>query len=337
MRETLARVAAQCAIGAEVVGFVWDHPANSGHRVRAVLRAIWYQAQVRLLRRRAMARLGERSRLWVDLHRTAASKVIYANPPDLPEMLVWRHALREGGLFVDVGANVGSYTLWAAELGAEVIAVEPAADTFCLLAENIALNGYRVRAVQAAAGDHCGTARFTTGLDAGNRLAPDGQVMTEMVTVDSLIGDSWAAGLKVDVEGFELDVLRGATRALAERRIALIQLEWNETSRSALGTDRSPVAELLASYGYRLYRPDARGNLLEVDDPGFGADVFASPRRLVVRLGEGSSSPSEHQRFAVQRLGSGGKHQPPVADSPCRRLGMCRPPMLQYIRYGDSE
>lgn len=284
MRQTLARAATQFALGAGVLRFVWSHPANSRHRVRAVLRAVRYQARVRLLRRRAVARLGERSRLWVDPHRTAASKVIYANPPDLPEMLVWQRALREGGLFVDVGANVGSYTILAAELGAEVIALEPAADTFGLLVENIALNGYKVRAIQAAAGDHCGTARFTTGLDAGNRLAADGRVETELLTVDSLIGDSRVAGLKVDVEGFELDVLRGATRALVERRIALIQLEWNETSRSALGTDRRPVGELLASFGYRLYRSDAKGCLVEVEDPGFGSDVFASPASPARRL-----------------------------------------------------
>jgi FkbM family methyltransferase len=264
-------------MGAGVVRYVWGHPANSGRRVRAVLHAARYQAQARLLRRRAMARLGERSRLWVDLHRTAASMVLYANPPDLPEMLVWRRALRDGGLFVDVGANVGTYTIWAAELGAEVIALEPAADTFGLLKENIALNGYRVTAVQAAAGDHCGTARFTSGLDAGNSLAPDGPVVTELITVDALIGDRRVTGMKVDVEGFEIDVLRGATRALADRRIGLIQLEWNEMSTVSLGTDRSPVAELLADYGYRLYRPDMTGRLVPVAEPGFGADVFASP------------------------------------------------------------
>jgi hypothetical protein len=88
------------------------------------------------------ARLGERSRLWVDLHRTTASMVMYANPPDLPEMLVWRRALRDDGLFVDVGANAGTYTLWAAELGTEIIALEPAAGIFSPLQENIALNGF---------------------------------------------------------------------------------------------------------------------------------------------------------------------------------------------------
>jgi hypothetical protein len=50
-------------------------------------------------------------------------------------------------------------------------------------------------------------------------------------------------------------VLRGAARALADRRIGLIQLEWNEMPTLAVGTDRRPVAELLAGYGYRLYRP----------------------------------------------------------------------------------
>jgi FkbM family methyltransferase len=230
-----------------------------------------------LLGRRAIATLGERSRLWVDLHRTAASKVLYANPPDRPEMMVWRLALSGGGLFIDVGANVGTYTIWAAECGAEVMALESAADTFGLLLENVALNGYQVAAIQAAAGDRCGTALFTTGRDAGNRLDPDGPVETRLVTIDSLIGGRHVVGMKVDVEGLEIDVLRGCTRALSERRIELIQLEWNAMSQVALGADRRPVADLLAQHGYQLFRPDPQGRLVPVTDPGFGADVFAQP------------------------------------------------------------
>ena len=270
-------VAPRFATAKAVIRYVWEHPSNAGHRPRALLRMARYQARARLLRRRAIARLGERSRLWVDLHRTSASKVLYANPPDLPEMLVWRQALRGGGLFIDVGANVGTYTIWAAECGAEVMALEPAADTFGVLLDNIALNGYQVAAIQAAATDRCGTARFTAGRDAGNRLDPDGPVETRLVTIDSLIGGRHVAGMKVDVEGFEIDVLRGCTRALSERRVGLIQLEWNAMSQVALGADRRPVADLLARHGYQLFRPDPRGRLVPVTDPGFGADVFARP------------------------------------------------------------
>jgi FkbM family methyltransferase len=264
---------------AGVVRYIWDHPANAGQRPQAVLRAVRYQARSRLLGRRVIAPLGTRSRLWVDLHRTAASMVLYANPPDLPEMLVWRRVLRDGGLFIDVGANVGVYAIQAAELGAEVIALEPAQDTYRLLVENIALNGYPVTPVRAAASDRCGTGRFTAGLDAGNCLDPDGTVTTPLVTIDSLVAGRFVTGMKVDVEGFEIDVLRGCHRALADRRIGLLQLEWNQASAFAVGTDRRPVAELLAGYGYRLCRPDPRGRLCPVGDPGYGADVFAVPPR----------------------------------------------------------
>jgi FkbM family methyltransferase len=260
-----------------VVRYVWAHPANEGKRVRALCRVARYQAAARLLHRRAIARLGERSQLWVDLHRTAASMVLYANPPDLPEMLLWRQVLKPGELFVDVGANVGSYTIWAAELGADVIALEPAEDTFALLVENVELNGYQVAAVQAAAGATCGTARFTAGRDAVNRLDEAGPIQIRLVTIDSLIGDRTVAGMKVDVEGFEIEVLRGCTRALSEQRFKLIQLEWNRASLFSVGEDRRQIADLLAGYGYELCRPDRGGRLVPLTDLGFGADVFARP------------------------------------------------------------
>ena len=92
-----------------VLGFVWKHPPNRGNRICAVSRAIQSQLSGRFLHRRTVARLGEHSSLCVDLHRTGASKVVYGNPPDYPEMLVWQQALQSGDLFVDVGA-----LMWAA-------------------------------------------------------------------------------------------------------------------------------------------------------------------------------------------------------------------------------
>lgn len=259
-----------------VVRFVWTHPANEGERLRALLRAARFQAGGRMLGRRTLARLGDRSWVWADLHRRGASKVVYANPPDHREMLVWRRHLRPGDLFVDVGANIGSYAIWAGELGAEVIALEPAADTFALLAENIALNSYPIRAMPVAAGASEGTALITTGRDTVNRLDPRAGAEVAVTTIDAIVGDREVAGMKVNVEGFEMDVLRGCERALSQQRIRLIQLEWNSASLDALGTDRQP-AGLLAWHGYRLYRPCPDGTLAPVNDLGFGPDVFARP------------------------------------------------------------
>ncbi len=260
-----------------VVTFVWTHPANEGQRARALLRFARFQARGRLLQKRTLARLGARSSIWAGLHRGGASRVVCANPPDHPEMLVWRQALRPGDLFIDVGANVGSYAIWAGELGAQVIALEPAADTYALLVENVALNGYPIKAIQAAAGRNFGTARFTSGRDTLNRLDPEGSAEATTVTIDSIVEDRTVAGMKIDVEGFEIDVLHGCERALAEHRFRLIQLEWNVTSEAAVGTDRRPVAELLAKHGYGLYRPNRQGTLESLTDARFGSDVFARP------------------------------------------------------------
>jgi FkbM family methyltransferase len=263
--------------GGRITWFIWSHPANEGARLRALSRAARHQLSARVARRRTLARLGHQSRIWVDLHRHSAFKVAYANPPDYPEMLVWQRAMGAGSLFIDVGANIGSYSVLVGELGAEVIALEPADDTFRLLKDNIALNGYNIRPVQAAAGSDCGAAKFTSGRDCVNQLDPAGDKLTTVVTIDSLIGGRAVDGMKVDVEGFELDVLRGSELALAEHRIAIIQLEWNATSEAALGTDRQPVADLLARHGYRLFRPDRSGTLMPLSDTSFGADVFACP------------------------------------------------------------
>ena len=132
-----------------------------------------------------------------------------------------------------------------------MIALEPAKDTFTLLTENVALNGYPITTINAAAGAVCGIANFTSGRDALNRLDPDGNAETEVVTIDSLISDRVVAGMKVDVEGFEIDVLRGCERALREQRIKLMQLEWNHECMRSVGTDRRPVAELLAKVRIR--------------------------------------------------------------------------------------
>jgi FkbM family methyltransferase len=273
----LPRAMATATMTKRIADFIWTHPANEGERARALLRAASFQARARLLHRRTLAQLGERSKVWADLHRTAASKVVYANPPDHPEMLAWRQVLKPGDLFIDVGANIGSYTIWAGELGAEVIALEPASDTFALLTENVALNGYPVDLIEAAAGSVCGITRFTSGRDCVNHLDPDGNVETLVVTIDSIINSRAAAGMKVDVEGFEIEVLRGCEEALSDHRIGLIQLEWNTASKAAVGADRGPVADLLARHGYSLFRPDSEGMLMPLADIRFGPDVFARP------------------------------------------------------------
>jgi FkbM family methyltransferase len=272
---------------AAVIEFTWRHPANRGHRLRSTLSAIRFQFMGRVFGRRARAAVGARSAIEADARVYHSARAMYANPVDWNEMQAWKRALAPGSLFVDVGANVGLYTILGIEAGAEVIAVEPSRIARERLASNLKLNGYMAEVVPAAVGETEGTLRLTTQLDNQNHLllsSDSEEIDSEEVpvlTLDGLVGERSVDGLKVDVEGAELLVMKGAQRLLAEQRIKLIQLEWNESSMDLLKQDRTPLAELLSSHGYALFRADQQGELVPVSDFGFGADVFAKPSSAV--------------------------------------------------------
>jgi FkbM family methyltransferase len=173
-------------------------------------------------------------------------------------------------LFVDVGANVGIYSLWAAECGAEVIAIEPDPLAASRLRRNAQLNGYDITVIEAAVGESNGTANFTVGRDAMNAYAMDGDSVSRsvnVVTLDSVLAGRHARGVKIDVEGAERLVIVGSRAALGDRRIDYLQIEWNGMSQVLLNETREPTAELLCESGYELYRLDGQ------DDPN--ADMFA--------------------------------------------------------------
>jgi len=266
----------------QVLAYTWSHPANERRRLRGIVRAVRFQVRGRT-GRRTLARVGNHGRMWAELHSAAASKVVYANPPDWNEMLAWRRILAPGDLFVDVGSNVGAYALWAADLGAEVIAVEPAPDAARRLRENVDLNDFAITVVECGLADKPGRLTLSRGEDTTNHLllGPDAVGDTiDVDTLDNLIGDRHVIGVKVDVEGAERLVLEGARRALEERRIAVLQLEWNARSAGVLGEDRTPVANLLAAHGYQLARPDRDGVLRHAEVSG------ADPRDMFAVLSE---------------------------------------------------
>jgi FkbM family methyltransferase len=241
------------------------------------------------LGREAVIPFGERSRIYSRKAGDSSSRVPLARLPDWPEMAVWQAWLKPGSLFVDVGANVGLYTILAAECGCDVIAVEPVDATLAALRRNLDLNriGDRVRVEEAVLLSRNGTVELE-GKDPNRQSARWSDHGVRATTLDEVLGPRTASGVKVDVEGNERLVLEGAARALSEHRTGLIQLEWNHTSMAALGEGRSPVARLIRSAGYALFRVNASGwsvHLMSDDEAERnGRDVFALPEELLDEL-----------------------------------------------------
>ncbi len=216
--------------------------------------------------------------MWADRRYPPTVELVLGNPPDWPYMQAWKAFLQPGSLFVDVGANAGLYSMWAADLGSTVISVEPEPEVRRALEESAALNDYTFEIIPAALSAAAGVMHLTHGLGTNNHLLSDGDGggdMVEVRTLDGVLGDRLADGLKIDVEGAERLVLNGAAVAIAERRLPVIQLEWNRTSRTNFGEKRGRLADLLVAAGYEFFRPNDHGDLEPTEVGTFGSDVFA--------------------------------------------------------------
>jgi FkbM family methyltransferase len=168
--------------------------------------------------------------------------------------------LKPGSVFVDVGANVGYFTLLASTLGARVVAYEPTPSVFGRLKENVALNGFEhAELVNAAVMDKSGTLSLHLSGDdpEANSLFGNDPLSVSVAAV-SLDEDLAERGidhvdlLKIDAEGAEPFVLDGASRLLSSPKPPAILVEVNAFTLSCAGLTPDDVLSRLKSHGYTI-------------------------------------------------------------------------------------
>ena len=170
--------------------------------------------------------------------------------------------LKPGEVFVDVGANIGYFTLLASQrVGAvgRVIAVEANPRTFKLLDVNVRLNGCtNVDLHHVAAGEAAGFATMferEAGNAGGDQVdfaggAAPGSIPVERL--DALVGDLPVRLIKLDIEGAEAKALRGATGLLERGDAPDLVFEFTPKFLAGMGDDPRELIGLLEALGYRL-------------------------------------------------------------------------------------
>jgi FkbM family methyltransferase len=187
-----------------------------------------------------------------------------------------REHLHPADTFVDVGCHVGYFSLLASQLVGEsgqVISIEANPNTADRAQRNIAINGTRnITLVRKACGDetkelafHCARMINSGGSSLAQANAGRGSqaVVVQAVTLDSLlVGIPRISLMKVDVEGFELPVLRGAVQTLEREHPALV-LELKPELLVNANTSEGEARAWLAAHGYYEARQlDRWGNAL---------------------------------------------------------------------------
>jgi FkbM family methyltransferase len=180
-----------------------------------------------------------------------------------PEFLQLPEWVHDGDWVLDIGANVGQYTLRFSELVGEsgrVIAIEPIVETAEILAAMIRRARYRnISALNIAVSERAGVVRFGVPRGAAGlpnyfqaRIGLEGDRMVPCFALDELPFPHRIAVVKIDVEEHEVAVIRGMLRLIERDRPVLI-IEGHE----------GIYPEFLAGFGYRmLERSPGSSNLV---------------------------------------------------------------------------
>jgi FkbM family methyltransferase len=246
--------------------WVWEiatHPANKGGRLAAERRAMTWHWRARSGEVEAIVTIDRKTKLRARPHQFSAVWTIYDGVHEWEELQFCLGYLRPGEHFVDVGANVGVFsTLIGTRIpGVRITAVEPFPPVRADLEANLALNHLDITVVGSAVSDAEGEATFEVlDRDVLNRLALSGSegggrgITVAVTTLDQLVGDDPPALVKIDVEGAELSVMRGAERLLSEASPVLLFEHAGHSEH--FGVSAADMRAFLTARGYTIHLLD---------------------------------------------------------------------------------
>ena len=205
--------------------------------------------------------------------------------------------LRPGDVFLDIGANVGLYTIAAARIvgsGGHAHAFEPCSQTFGRLEENVKLNGLRNVSCHRVALSHENAEATLSiaggGFDAWNSLGKpymgeaSGQETVRTVTLDSFAIERGLSGkitlIKIDVEGWEQQVLNGAGDLLSAHDAPAMIVEFTEQAAQLADSSCAALYTTLDRLGYRMF---TEGSTPETVIPFALCDPFPNVNLLALK------------------------------------------------------
>lgn len=242
------------------LGFITNHPLNRAHKLGAMIRFVKWQVGSRVLPGAVVYDWIGGSKFLVKNGETGLTGNIYTGLHEFDDMAFLLHFLRAEDLFVDIGANVGSYSILACSVvGAKGIAFEPIPSTYTRLVENMRLNHLdeKVNCINKGVGEQQGSVVFTSDGDTVNHALASGEqcdnkVVVEVTSLDTALNDETPSLIKIDVEGYETQVLAGAEKTLQKQSLDAVIMELNG-SGSRYGFRESKILDVMLGSGFKTY------------------------------------------------------------------------------------
>ncbi|HEY9177364.1 MAG TPA: FkbM family methyltransferase [Flavipsychrobacter sp.] len=244
----------------KIINSIASHPLAAKRKWHCLLRFARWQVGQKILPYPVVYTLVEDSKLVVSKGMTGATGNIYVGLLEFNEMCFVLHMLRENDMFGDIGANVGVYSILASvNAGAFAISAEPVPVTYGHLVRNVKVNNAedKITALQCGVGDKEGVLKFTDNFDTINGVVlnqdtDEHTVSVQVKTLDTIFSDTKPVLLKIDVEGYEWQVLQGATSVFADATLKAVIIEINGSGK-AYGIADEDIHNFMLSHGFLPY------------------------------------------------------------------------------------
>jgi len=253
-----------------------NHPLTKGSLRSAAVRFLKWQIASKLMRSSILVPFISDTRLLINATISGSPGDFYFGVNEIEEIAFALHFLRSGDLFGDVGANTGSWTVAAAGVrGTRTISIEPSPDAFSILLDNIAINRINgiVQPMAIGAGAEAARLRLSEGSGSTNRIVTDGSGLEGAILPLNKVFTEIPLMLKIDVEGFEPAVIRGADGLIRQDELKAIIVE-DEGLFEKYKFESGHVDKTLRASGFESYQYIYGSRMLKQAAPRRGGNTI---------------------------------------------------------------
>lgn len=245
---------------------ILKHPMNRKHKLNAAGRILWWKINQLFFHLPAVVTFNSNKMQFICPPTSSyGSLVVYCNLPEYPEMKFLEKILKSNSVFIDVGANIGVYTILAAAKikKGKIYSFEPIPSVLDILYQNIQINNMhdKVKVLEKVVSDNTGEESFVIqDISEYSHIASN--QTSKSVLIPSVKLDDFCRSekidfidvVKIDVEGEELKVLRGLENYLKSGKVGVLIVEFNSNQ----------VVDYLKKFKYTVFKINEKLNLEEI-------------------------------------------------------------------------
>lgn len=254
---------------------ILNHPFNKGKLINTLGRVFWWKFNQNFIKLPTIVGIVNGVKCICYPDSSYGGLVVYKGLPEYEEMTYISSNLKNGDIFIDIGANIGAVSLIAAsKVGPKgrVFAFEPNKKVLPRLFENVSLNNMdkTIQISNTAISNNVSQVAFVnekasevSHISYSKPMGKSGDLV-KTTTLDKFFDDqklSKVKMVKIDVEGAELSVLEGCI--LSFNKIEMMLIEINKNSEK-YGNSTKETFNFIVNQGFKIYRFSNEGNLTKI-------------------------------------------------------------------------